>query len=123
MELNSIQDTPPSEIREESYLADESAIIRQLEGDFLREELADRQQDRELRRVFADRIYRLARSWIVGMILLLVAQGVVSLTKWFHLSDQVLMVALGSTTVTVIGILHVVASYLFPNSLWQKLIN
>ncbi len=48
------------------------------------------------------------------MIVLLVIQGIVPLTNWFRLSDQVLMVALGSTTVTVLGILHVVANYLFP---------
>lgn len=114
MELNSIQDSPPPETRRDSYLSDESAIIRQLEGDLLRAELADRQQDRKLRKIFADRIYRLAKTWIVSMILMLGVQGIVPLTNWFHLSDQVLMVALGSTTVTVVGILHVVANYLFP---------
>lgn len=47
---------------------------------------------------------------------LLVLQGFHGYGEWdsFHLSDVVLLSAIGATTVNILGILYVVAKYLFP---------
>ena len=73
------------------------------------EEIKDRRQDRVERKTYAKRYYKLAAIWVNGMMVLLILQGL----GWINLDSKVLMMALGTTTANIIGILIVVANYLF----------
>jgi hypothetical protein len=72
-------------------------------------------QDIEERKTYARRIFGLICSWVAGLFLLLAAQG---LGQWwwlkFSLPHPVLLAAIGSTTVNVLGLFYIVAHYLFP---------
>jgi hypothetical protein len=72
-------------------------------------------QDIEERKTYARRIFGLICTWVVGLFLLLAAQG---LGHWwwlkFSLSETVLLAAIGSTTINVLGLFYIVAHYLFP---------
>ena len=113
MGLDSINDSPPAEIREDGQQSDE-ALSRQLDLERRGEELRDRQQDRELRKGYAKHALTIAVSWLIGMILLLLAHGLVALKPYFALSDQVVSVVLGTTTVTIISLLIAVPKYMLP---------
>ncbi len=74
-------------------------------------------QDIDERKKYARRFFILACFWLVAITVLLVLQGFGSF--WFglmpfKLADTVLLAVIGSTTVNVLGILYVVANYLFP---------
>lgn len=113
MGLDSIDDTPPAEIREDGQQSDE-ALLRQLDLDLGGEELKDRQQDRELRKTYAKRAFAITWAWLAVMILLLLAHGIVALKPYFSLSDQVVGVVLGTTTATIISLLIAVPKYMIP---------
>lgn len=113
MGLDSIDDAPPAEILEEGQRSDE-ALSRQLDLDLRGEELKDRQQDRELRKTYAKHASTITVSWLVGMILLLLAHGIVAFKPYFSLSDQVVSVVLGTTTVTIISLLIAIPKYILP---------
>lgn len=71
-------------------------------------------QDIAERKKYASRIFCLLSLWLIGIFLLLVLQG--THQNGFHLSDNVLIAAIGGTTVNVIGIFIVVTRYLFPSA-------
>jgi hypothetical protein len=66
------------------------------------------------RRGYAFGIFILAIIWLVGIFLLLVLQGF----NWhcFHLSDSVLLAAIGSTTANIIGVLLIIVKFIFSDS-------
>lgn len=68
-------------------------------------------QDLNARKKYAFRIFAIVTLWITAMLGILTLQGF-SLYG-FHLSDNVLLAAIGSTTATVIGMLLIVIRYLF----------
>ena len=70
-------------------------------------------QDISERKVYANRIYCLIEAWLIGMFFLLFMQGICH-GCMYRVSDDVLMAAIGGTTLNVIGIFLVVARYLFP---------
>jgi hypothetical protein len=74
-------------------------------------ELEDYKQDIESRRAYAKNIFTFMCCWIAGIYLLLVFQGFSYIG--FHLSDSVLLAAIGSTTANVIGIFIMVTRYFF----------
>ena len=110
MGIDSIDDTPPPGIPTNGYTEDESAFASQIRKDLHRQEMEDRKEARRLRKVYAYLAYSLVGCWMLIIFVLLVAQGAI---EGFHLSDQVLMVALGSTTATIVGVPIVVTKYIF----------
>jgi hypothetical protein len=68
-------------------------------------------QDITARRKYAFRVFLLVIGWIIGIYLLLVFQGFGF--RSFHLSDNILLAAIGSTTANIIGILLIIVKYLF----------
>lgn len=76
------------------------------------EKLQSLKQDREQRKEFAVKIYRLICCWLCGIAVLLL------LRAWncggFYLSDSVLIAIITSTSANVIGLLAIVVLYLFP---------
>jgi|SRR5579859_5764362 len=88
-----------------------------LEKEHARAILRGVKQDIEERKKYARRFFILACFWLAAITVLLVLQGFGSF--WFglmpfKLADTVLLAVIGSTTVNVLGILYVVANYLFP---------
>jgi len=73
-------------------------------------------QDLRERKKYANRFFCMASAWLAWIVCLLFSQGTQSFFRLssFHLSDVVVLAAIGATTVNVIGILYVVANYLFP---------
>jgi hypothetical protein len=75
------------------------------------------EQDTNERKKYAKWLLVLACTWIVIVALLLTLQGFCSHgcgSVKFSLDDSVLLAAIGSTTANIVGILYVVAKYLFP---------
>jgi hypothetical protein len=74
-------------------------------------------QDTDERKKYAKRFLWLACAWVVVVAFLLIIQGFCTQGCRgfvFRLSDSVLLAAIGSTTANIVGILYVVANYLFP---------
>lgn len=81
------------------------------------EDLYDRIGAREQRGLYARRIFRLVRLWLVLVGYTVLAQGFgVGIHAYgrFHLSDTVLIALLTTTTATVIGALLIVLNHVFP---------
>lgn len=85
------------------------------------ETLKDRQQDREQRKTYAGKIFILVAGWLAGVFIILLLSGWQH-SAWFpychpfHLSDKVLMTLIGGTSASVIGLMVIVANYLFPKN-------
>lgn len=95
-------------------LAKEELREAKLRNEALEEENRGDSQDRDQRKDFAERIYSFASIYMLGVFLLLFLSG--SETAPFHLSDNILVVLLGTTTANVIGILVIVVTYLFSRN-------
>lgn len=73
-------------------------------------ELDSYRQDTKERKKYATRIYWICVGWVGGIFTLLLLNGF----GWhFHLSDSVLLAAIGSTTASILGIFYIVVKYLF----------
>jgi len=88
-----------------------------LEKQKRREEIRGLGQDINERKRYALCYFILACCWLGAITLILLLQGFGSF--WFglmpfKLQENVLLAVIGSTTVNVLGILYVVANYLFP---------
>lgn len=97
--------------REEADV-DRGALIQQAEVNRLNIENEQRTQDRTERQKYAHRVFCLISCWLIGVFLLLVAQGWA--LRGFRLSDSIVITAVGSTTASVLGLFLIVANYLFP---------
>jgi len=62
------------------------------------------------RKRYANKIYRTVSWWLLGVAVFLVLQAF-GLSK---LSDKVMITVIGGTTVNILGILAIVANFLFP---------
>lgn len=71
-------------------------------------------QDLQQRRKYAGGLFITLCAWLVAILLLLFLQGFK--LGGFHLTDGILVAALGTTTVNIIALFIVVAKYIFPNS-------
>lgn len=76
------------------------------------EHIKARQQDRVLRGGYADKIYWLVCCWLAGMFVILLCCGL----RWLELSDSVLIAIMTGTTIDILGLMVIVANYLFPKS-------
>ena len=70
-------------------------------------------QDIEERKKYANYFFRLACSWLFIITTILILQGFDGFYS-FKLQDNIVLAVIGSTTVNILGILYVVANYLFP---------
>ena len=75
------------------------------------QDVFDREQDREQRRIFADKIFSLLCMYLLVVGLIVIGCG--NQNGAFHLSDSVLVVLITTTTANVIGIFILVVKYLF----------
>lgn len=82
----------------------------QIKTSMQKEELAGKKEDRKLRAKWAERIYGFVSLYMLAIFFILFLCG---LPLNFSLSDNVLIVLLGTTTANVIGIFMVVATYYF----------
>lgn len=91
----------------------EEAFYRRRNED---ENLAKKVELRKLRSGYAWKLFLLLCFWVTAILTLLICQGANSFfgTRAFHLDDTVLIAAIGSTTVNVIGLFYVVVRYIFP---------
>ena len=106
--LRGISDVPDPETREEE---------EDLQKQHFRTIIHGLEQDIDERKKYAKCFFILACCWLFAITGLLLLQGFGSF--WFglmpfRLADTVLLAVIGSTTVNVLGILYVVATYLFP---------
>ncbi len=108
--------SPPADVNPEPE--PETALEREkLENSRLAEELVGLRQDTAERKKYAARFFHLSCAWILIItgILLLQGFGAFWFGKFpFKLSEPIVLATIGSTTVNILGILYIVANYLFP---------
>ena len=80
------------------------------------EKLGRARQDREERKIYAQRIFLLVAVWLAVIVSLLVLQGAFGPNGRFDLSDSVLIAVATTTTASVTTLLVVVVRSLFPGS-------
>lgn len=74
-------------------------------------EVQSKAQDIEMRKEYADKTFALVCLYMICVFLLII---LACSPATFNMSDNVLMVLLGTTTVNVIGLFAIVMNYLFP---------
>lgn len=74
--------------------------------------LREHEQDINLRKDFASKIFWLVICWLVAMLAILVLEGFK--IGDFSLSNSVVLALIGSSTLNILGLLYVVTHYLFP---------
>lgn len=107
--IGALQNLPP---------AADSKTISETEDLKLRTHLRRLEQDIDERKKYANRIFVLVAIWLAVVVVVLVADGI----RWpwmaryvgFDLPEAVLMALITTTTGGVVGILLIVARYLFP---------
>lgn len=88
--------------------------------DLMKAQVDNLRQDMELRRTYSDRLFQILLGWLVFVGGMVVGAGtnleieILGTQVSFELSDTVLSVLLGTTTLNVIGLFLVVARYIFP---------
>ena len=114
--LEDVRATAPPDTDEDARrLHDEEA--RSLERAQQREQLDNLRQDREQRKRYAERLFKLVVSWLIAIWLTVIFAGVKfpSWLRWsFELSDSILIALITSTTASVLGLFAIVANYLYP---------
>ena len=71
------------------------------------------EQDNANRKLYAKRLFVLIICWFFGLFALLFCQGF-AMKKWFFLPENVLLAAIGGSTLNVLGVFAIVVRYLFP---------
>ncbi len=97
------------------YGDEEKALVTaqlRLGNDLLQQGVENLHQDREERRKYSGRIFWLVIGYLLVAGLLIFMAGLDQVR--FRLADSVLMVLIGSTTASVIGLFAIVTNYLFP---------
>ena len=72
--------------------------------------------DLELREKFARRIYNIVIVWLIFVSFLLLQNSNPIGMRWDRISDNVMITILGTATGGVVGLLAIIANYLFPKS-------
>jgi hypothetical protein len=94
---------PSAEFAAEKAYLERQRVLVELEGE---------RQDITERKKYAFRFFVLAFSWVLVIAFLLFFEGFGARLN-FHVSNPVLLAAIGSTTANILGVLYVVAHYLF----------
>lgn len=76
------------------------------------EQIKDKQQDREQRKEYADKIFFLVATWLILLLILLLFCG----SGVINFSDTVIVAILTGTTLDILGFMIIVANYLFPKN-------
>lgn len=96
------QPNPPA--KDKSNDADPDASI-------LKDQIKKRyEQDTIWREIFANWVIKINTRWLTAVIVIL------CLSSYINLSDNVLMVLLGTTTINVLGLAHIVLKGLFQEN-------
>jgi hypothetical protein len=108
-----------SSLKDVSNIPDRETLQEEsdLEKEHAKAVLRGLTQDIQERKKYARWFFILACCWLAAITGLLLLQGFGSFwfgRMQFRLADNVLLAVIGSTTVNVLGILYVVATYLFP---------
>jgi len=117
---------PPQNQSEATGALEQNALESKIKADTAAENLRSLVQDREERKNYANKSFKLVCRWLLGVFVILIFQGFlnqpIKLSLFntlfdlsFKLPDSVLLAVVGGTTASVIGIFLVVANYLFPN--------
>ncbi|MDD5125380.1 hypothetical protein [Methylovulum sp.] len=80
----------------------------------LKQQLKEAKDTHKLRLGYADKIFWLVCSWLIGVVIAVFMSGLNAFG--FSLSDNVLIAFITSTTVNVVGLFFVVAKWMFPNN-------
>lgn len=110
----------PIEVQAKESSAAESAYdieVGMLELAGLKEKLLAQEQDRQQRKSIGQRLIGIVQAWLIGVFLLLLWQGFGSKIGFFGLPESVLNTLLVTTTVNLVGLLYVIARYLY-NDKW-----
>ena len=105
---------PPFDPQEEPIADSPQSADDTPEGPPRRQLLLDRELEQKIeqRRKYAGDIFVLISIYLVAVFILLVLAGADD--NGFTLSNSVLMVILGTTTTTVLGLFYVIVRHLFP---------
>lgn len=106
-----IQEDVPGEEDGEALQSSEEEE-RALQRAHHRQKIEDLTQDRAQRKRYGDRLYWLVLGWLVATGLILGLHGFE--VCGFALPVAALTTLIGATTISVIGLLAIVARYLFP---------
>jgi len=96
-------------LQEEVFLKKEQRLELQrksTELDGLRLDLTQRKE-------YANKIFSLIVWWLLAVLVVVMLQGIGNAAGWFVLSDSVLSMFIGGTTINVLGIFVIVAKYIF----------
>jgi hypothetical protein len=92
----------------EDFVRDEEVFWR---GQVHTQHIADMESARIQREKYARWVFLLVAGWIVGLFIILLAQG--AYPRWHPFSDKVLIALIGSMTINLIGTLVIVLQYIF----------
>jgi hypothetical protein len=102
--VEAAQDEPDAQTNRESF-----------EREKQNAELDSFKQDTGERKKHARNIFILTCAWVTAVFALLMLQGFGGLYVWhFHLTDSIVLTAIGSTTANIVGVFLIVARYFFP---------
>ena len=74
------------------------------------------EQEQEERKKYAHRVFVLCCCWVSAIYVMLMFAGFGSYVHFkFHLSETILLAAIGSTTANIIGVFLIVVRYIFPD--------
>ena len=96
-----------------TQLEQQSLLLACAETELFQERVQGVRQDRNERKKYALCIFVLICAWVLSISLLIGLAGFGTLIH-FVLPTGVLLAAIGSTTVNVLGLFYIVAHYLFP---------
>lgn len=104
-----ISDSAPADSETKARYDDET---RSLEFAHLREAVKSLKQDREQRKTYGNRLFKLVVVWLCVVAIILILAGFK--IGQFELPTSVLATLIGGATASVIGLFAIVATYLFP---------
>lgn len=102
---------PEVEVPDNRALEGEDALLIAGES-WLRQEIIHTKHLHYVRLSLLGSLFVLVVLWLISVGVLLLVNGFGSLLS-FHLSDKVIMTYIGSTTVSVLGLFHIAAKWLF----------
>lgn len=93
----------------------------EIELDHLKAQVENFRQDMGERKKYAKYIFLLTCAWVLAVYILLLFQGFGRYGEYtFHLTDSIVLAAIGSTTANIVGVFLIVTRYFFPSSSASK---
>lgn len=86
--------------------------LEELEQERKAQRIKDLKSDRAFREEYAPKIYNLIAFWLAVIILLLLLEGCSGIP--FDIGDNILVTLIGGFSVSVVGLLTIVITYIFP---------